>query len=68
MSTAQQAKKFASEAAFLDALREVLGLAPIIGKPSASTVYHDAWPPPSDGCRRTPRTSTDNPTKRVCRR
>lgn len=50
-SPAQRSKKFASEAAFLDALREVLGLAPIIGKPASSVVYHDSWPAPSDGCR-----------------
>lgn len=63
-SPAQRSKKFASEAAFLDALREVLGLAPIVGKPAGTVVFHDAWPASSNGCRRTPSLSTDGGGRR----
>ncbi len=46
---------FTSELAFLDALREVLGLDPIMARSTEGPLHYDAWPPSDSGGRMAPR-------------
>ncbi len=55
-----RASYHASDARFVNALRAVLRLAPLVSEAArVGRIYHDGWPAQNDGNRRKKRTTSD---------